>query len=177
MTIQEDQLQALEEYIREGIACQKAALEGKKRYINRVQVWLSNVCKENNESEPNWLWTMAVAKIYLGTEVRVENDDKFYSYTLAICLQQLNDFRENFYRQKELEEGRLQTKTAIESLKYTQKSLRISIVGLIAAIIVPILVSIVTINCCTSTIKIEGDQFQQLRTSTNVESFKVAPNK
>ena len=92
MTIKENQLQALEEYIREGIACQKAALEGKKRYINRVQVWLSNVCKENNESEPNWLWTMAVAKIYLGTEVRVENDDKFYSYTLAICLQQLNDY-------------------------------------------------------------------------------------
>lgn len=170
MTIKENQLKTLEEYISEGIVCQKAALEGKRKYINRVQEWLGKVCKENKESEPDWLWIMPVAKYYLGPEIIVENGDKFYSYALAICLQQLNNFRENFYRQKELEEGRMQTKAALESLKYVQKSLRISIFGLIAAIFVPIMVSIVTINGCTSTIKIEGEQFEQLKTSTTVDS-------
>lgn len=173
MTIKENQLQTLEDYISEGLSCQKASLEGKKHYLNRVQEWLSNVCKDNKESEPDWLWTIHVAKIYLGTDIRQENDDKFYSYALAICLQQLNGFRDNFYRQKELEKSRLQTKTAMESLKYTQKSLRLSIFGLIASILVPIFVSIFSINCCTNTIRVDEQQFQQIKVFHNTDSINV----
>ena len=166
----------LESFISEGVSCQKVALEGKRQYLHRVQEWLISVCKDNNESEPYWIWTMAIPKIYLGTEIQVENEEKFYSYALAICLQQLNDFRNNYYRQKELEESKTRTKVAIESLKYTQKSLRISIIGLIASIIVPIIVSIFTINCCTSTIKVEEQQYQQIKTLHNAATTHANDN-
>jgi hypothetical protein len=183
MTIKEHQVQKLEEYINEGISCQKSALEGKKQYLYQVQEWLINVCKENKESEPYWIWAMSVPQILLGVEIQVEDNEKFYSNALSICLQQLNDLYDNYYRQRELEEIRTQTVTAIknlehtqQSLKHTQTSLRISIIGLIISILAPIIISIVTINCCTSTIKVEEQQYEQIKVLHNAHSTNVNDN-
>lgn len=179
MEIRENQIQKINELINEGLVCQSFAIEGKKKYIEKVQQWLGEVCNENKESVPFWVWLISVPKIHIRSgEDYVENGEQFYSDRLKLCMQQLEDLRLNYYQRLELEYNREQAKNAQNSLKYTQKSLRISIYGLIISIIVPILISIITITCCTSSVKLDNSQYQDLKSILINDSliYKIGNN-
>lgn len=172
MEIREDQIQGIKELIKEGLACQSFAIEGKKKYIEKVQQWLGEICNENKESIPLWVWFLSIPKIYIRSgENYIENGEQFYNERINLCIQQLEDLRLSYYLRKELEYNR-------EQIKYTRKSLRISIYGLIASIIVPTLISIITTTCCTSSVKLDNSQYQDLKSILINDSltYKIGNN-
>lgn len=148
MTINDKQRLQLEELINEGISCQSSALEGKKKYIKMLQEWLCGVCKENQEEIPFWVYKLNLPKVYIGTEVRVEDERTFYSEAISLSLQELRSLQSNYEMQKRIFSDQKQ-------IKYMRLSLIISIITIMVTVLA---------KCCTTTIKLEEEQFKEFIT-------------
>ena len=170
MNIGENQLAELNKLFSEGIACKSSALEGKKDYVKKVQEWVRDLYQKNDEEVPFWLYKITIPKVIVANENRTQDENIFYDDSLGMCLQQLEQIRSEFFLRKHLKESIEQTKTAQKNLEITQKSLRMSICALIASISVPILISIVTVNFCTSTVKLEEQQYKTIKAGVQQDS-------
>ena len=109
MERKESQIKELESLINEGIMSQNLALEGKKYYLKKVQEWMGNNCKENNEEVPDWIYALQTEVVKINNETQSNTKDEFVSKQLVYCLQLLKDIRSVYYAQKQLEESRHQT--------------------------------------------------------------------
>ena len=161
MTIDDKHIQQIEELINEGISCQTSALEGKKYFIKKLQDWLGNICKERQEEIPFWVYKLSIPKIYVGREIRSEDEEKFYSESISLSLQELRRVQSNYEMHKRIDSDQRQ-------IKYMRHSLLLSIIAIIIATFIPLFTAI----CCTTTTKLEEGQFQELKTA--VSSFNYA---
>ena len=152
MTINDKQRQQLEEFINEGISSQSSALNGQKRYIEKLQEWLGGVCKENQEEIPFWVYKINIPKVYIGTEIRFEDERNFYSEAISLSLQELRSLQSKYEMQKRIDSDQKQ-------IKYMRCSLVFSLIAIIVAVFIPFIMA----KCCTSTTKLEDRQFQELK--------------
>lgn len=115
---------------------QSHALEGKKNFLKKVYEWVSNNCKENKETVPDWVYTLQTEVVKINNETDSNTRDVFVSKQLVYCLQLLQDMRTVYYAQKQLEESQHQTVRLC-------RANWISFAAFIAAITIPFLV-----KCC-----------------------------
>ena len=167
------QIKELESLIREGIMSQSHALEGKKKYVKKVQEWLGTLYQENNEDIPFWVYKITIPRILIANDICIEDENKFYDESLGTCLQQLEQLRTEFYLRRHLEDSMEQAQTAQKNLEVTQESLKCAQASLqisqsnlryaILGILLSVLTSVFTINCCTNTVKLEEQQYQTIK--------------
>ena len=77
MTIQEYQIIKLEALINEGFLCQSHALEGKKKYLKKVQEWLGTTCKENKAEVPVWVYTLNIEPVNVQDDTYSKQSSEF----------------------------------------------------------------------------------------------------
>ena len=136
MYIKDYQIKALEALISEGFLCQSHALEGKKKYLQKVQEWLGKTCKENNTEVPVWVYTLNTEIVDVKDDMHSNQSYEFVDKQIVYCLQFLQDIRTVYYTKKQLSESQKQTKR----LKWANW---ISFAAFVAAISIPFLV-----KCC-----------------------------
>lgn len=110
MHIKESQIKDLETLINEGIFCQSHALEGKKKYLLKVQEWLGTICKQNKAEVPVWIYTLNTETVNLSDDMYSDISKEFVDKQIVYCLQLLQDMRTVFYTQEQLKESQKQTK-------------------------------------------------------------------
>lgn len=138
MHIKTNQIKTLEALISEGFFCQSHALEGKKKYLQKVQEWLGNAYKENKTDIPVWVYTLLTEKVEIGNNTHHEVSSDFIDNQIVYSLQFLQDIRTLYYTQKQLEESHKQTKRLCWANW-------ISFAAFITAITIPFLV-----KCCSN---------------------------
>lgn len=161
MTITDKQQKQLAELINEGIYCQSSTINAKKDYIDKLQDWLGSICKDNNEEVPFWVDMLKVHRFVLGPENEVESDEQLYSRSVSYSIQELNTLQSQFFLQKKIDYDKKQ-------ICYLRLSLIISILSVIAVSYVPVYVA----KCCTSTIKIDNDQFNRIERGFSFDEKK-----
>ena len=151
MTITDKQQKQLAELINEGIYCQSSTINAKKDYIDKLKDWIESICKENNDEVPFWVDMLKVHRIVLGLENEFESDEQLCSRSVSYSIQELYTLQSQFFLQKKIDYAKKQ-------ICYLRWSLIFSILSVIAVSCVPIYVA----KCCTSTIKIDNDQFNRI---------------
>ena len=136
MYIKKEQIKALEALINEGFFCQSHALEGKKRYLMKVQEWLGNRYKESKIEVPAWVYTLNSEIVNLKDDTHSNTNREFVDKQIVYCLQLLQDMRTLFYTQEQLKESQKQTCRLFWANC-------ISFAAFVAAIAIPFLV-----ECC-----------------------------
>lgn len=137
MIITDEQVVKLESFINEGFLTKSYALEGRKKYLKQVQIWLGTTYDNNKEDIPDWVYTLLTKKVEVGNSTPPEVCSDFIDKQIACCLQLLQDMRTLYYTQKQLKESHKQTMRMIWANW-------ISFAAFIAAISIPFIV-----KCCS----------------------------
>ncbi len=178
MKITDSQIDKFESLIIEGEVTLNSTPKGKADFIEKVKCTISEFCKDNNESFPNWI-AITIPPVNVGDDSSTEKAQKeYYPNLLPHFLNMLRELQSQYYLRKQLEEIQKQTiessrqtdeaeKQTAESVKQTTEAKTAnkwsSWAVIISTIAVAVSICALCFSTCTRTIHMDENQYQELK--------------